>query len=248
MKDRELTIRSAVLVLAAVLGVIAPDLVVTGLVMLGVVASSAELAVRPWSTSLLTRTVMACGGLLVFLVLGGLVLNLLPWGLTRPSWTVLALTAAASILIVRRARLPQRPSVGSQQRLGRPAPSAVGWAAATGVVLVAAVLLAVVGGRDASTSVLAFAVTGQTARDVQVEVQGDAGGGSYDIVAVAVAAPGGRPLAPQRVTVAPGARVPAVVSLPGDGRWRIELRDAGQGAALRYLIVDVPSPDASRVG
>jgi hypothetical protein len=246
MTGRELAVRSAVLVLAAVLSVIAPDLVVTGLVMLGVVASSAELAVRPWSTSVLTRTVMASGGLLVVLVLGGLVLNLMPWGLTRASWTVLALTAAASILIVRRTRMPHRPPVGSQQRHGRPAPSAVGWGAATGVILVAAVLLAVVGGRDASTSVLAFAVTGQSGRDVQVEVQGDAGGGSYDIVAVAV--PGGGQLAPQRVTVGPGARVPAVVSLPADGRWRIELRDAGQEAASRYLVVDVPSPGASRVG
>jgi len=246
MNDRELTIRSAVLVLAAALSVIASDLVITGLVMLAVVVSSAELAVRPWSTSALTRTVMASGGLLVCLVLGGLVLNLLPWGLTRASWTVLALTAAASILVVRWRRTSETPPVWSQAGSWRPAPNALRWGSAAAVVLLAAVVLALVGGRDATTSVLAFAVTGQTGRDVAVEVQGDADGGSYDIVAVPV--PSGRQLAPQPVTVGPGARVADVVSLPRDGRWRIELRDSGQASALRYLVVDVPSPTPTRVG
>lgn len=239
MSRLEVTLRLALI--AGLLAVIAasPTVWLTAPVALVAIAATAELAVRPYAAGPDGRLLLACGALVTVLILAGLVLNLLPWGLTRLTWGAAWLVISVAVLVWR------RHSATGLAGLGRLRPAAWSrgpglamglWITAAAVILAGAVVLAQSGVRNWDRKpVLAFSVVSRDTQAVVVQVQATSVTDRYQIVATG---PGHYTTPYFTVTAGgTGTQIRKRVPLGRAGTWIIDLQSGGQTVRKLQLIV-----------
>ena len=98
MRWQELALRSALIV--SPFGAVASGLPawLTAPLSLLSIATTAELAVRPYAVNVVDRVLLGCGAVVTTLILLGIVLNLTPWGLTLATWNLAWLIVSAGVL------------------------------------------------------------------------------------------------------------------------------------------------------
>jgi hypothetical protein len=237
----EVTLRLALIagLLAAITA--SPTVWVTAPVALAAIAVTAELAVRPYAGDPADRLLLACGAVVTVLILVGLVLNLLPWGLTRLTWGAAWLVISVAVLVWRR---DAATDVGGLGRPGGPRSGAslgMGlWMAAAAVIVVAAVVLALAGVRNWDRKpVLAFSVVSRSTQAVEVQIQATSVTDQYQIVATGPGQPPGHYASPFFTVAAggTGTQVRKRVPLSRSGNWIIDLQSAGHTVRKLQLVV-----------
>jgi hypothetical protein len=226
--------------LPAVLAV-SPAVWVTAPVALVAIAATAELAVRPYASDPASRLLLACGALMTVLILAGLVLNLLPWGLTRLTWGAAWLVISVTVLVWRRHSATDLSGLGRLRPAawsGRPGPGlAMGvWITAAAVIGVGAVVLAQSGVRNWDRKpVLAFSVVSRDPQAVVVQIQATSVTDRYQILATG---PGHYATPYFRVAAGgTGTQIRKRVPLSRAGTWTIDLQSGGQTVRELQLIV-----------
>jgi hypothetical protein len=209
---------------------------VTGPLGIIAIAATAELAVRPYAAKAIDRLLLACGATLTTLILVGLVLNLLPWGLTRTTWAAAWTIVSIGILAWRRGLKSQRWKGAGWTR-----PMALS-AFLASVIVVGAGLLAVAGFRDwGRQPALAFSLVSANAGIVVVEIDATSTTETYEIEGISEVS------GAQRYISAPltiksdgtGERVRERVPVNMAGVWTIRLESADSGTVVRWLRVNV---------
>jgi hypothetical protein len=201
-----------------------------------VIATTGELAVRPYAANAVDRLLLVCGTVVTALVLLGLGLNLTPWGLTRTTWAVTWAILSVGVLAWR-GRL--RTDIGL--RAGEIGSLAL-WLLSASLIFVIAGMLALTGVRQWNgRSTLAFSFESASAGSVVVEIDATSITGRYRIAAMSKVA-GARPYFSRPFTIRSGSdgerffkHVPVNIA----GVWIISLESATNGAALRRLKVVV---------
>ena len=219
--------------IAGLLAVIAvsPVVWVAAPVALVAIAVTAELAVRPYAGDPAGRLLLACGAVVTVLILAGLALNLLPWGLTRLTWAVTWLVISVAVLVWRR---HSATGLGWLRHLGRdggPGLSLGLWMSAAAAILVGAVLLAQAGVHNWDRKpVLAFSVVSRTAQAVVVQIQATSVTERYQIVATEQGRSSGHYTSPFFTVFAGGTgnQLRQQVPLSRTGQWIIDLQSGGK--------------------
>jgi hypothetical protein len=200
------------------------------------IATTAELAVRPYAVNVVDRVLLGCGAVVTTLILLGIVLNLTPWGLTLATWNLAWLIVSAGVLVWRR-RLGTRISLPATG-FG----ALVVWAAAAVLIITASGLLALAGVRRvAQQPVLAFALVSKRTDAVVVEIDANSVTGRYHIMATSNAK-GARQYSSAEFAVKAGedgVRLLKHVPINTAGIWTIKLESADSGSVVRWLRVDV---------
>jgi hypothetical protein len=222
-----------------------PAVWVTAPVALVAIAATAELAVRPYGADPASRLLLACGALVTVLILAGLALNLLPWGLTRLTWAAAWLVISVAVLVWRRHSatdltwLTRLKSVGRLKSLGRPGGPGLAmglWITAAAVILAAAAVVAQAGVRNWDRKpVLAFSVVSRDTQAVVVQIQATSVTDRYQIVATGP----GHYTTPYFTVAAggTGTQIRKRVPLSRAGTWIIDLQSGGQTVRKLQLIV-----------
>lgn len=225
----------AVLVLAAAgAGLLALPTAITTVLPVAATAVVAERAARLRRRGPTDAALVGVGSTVVALALLGVVLNFLPWGITRSSWSV----GAGVVGLVVLAACATRPGATSPVTALRLRPS---WLTGAGVagavaVLAASVVISVVSYDSNQVVPLQLFAAGPVV-DGRVTVVVDATEPAGPLALVQVTAAGTTVL-DEDVRLAAGARLSRTVTIPSGFRVQIELRRAGQGAAVRTLIFD----------
>jgi hypothetical protein len=210
---------------------------ISGIISLISIAATVELAVRPYGSKVADRLLLAAGGLIVTLVLLGLALNLLPWGLTRGTWNITWALLSILVLFWRRGaltgiRFPRIPINVLSLSI-----------AAAAVIIAGAAALAASGVHKwEGQPALAFSLAGVSSTGVATEIDATSVSGSYNIVSMYQFDKHTYYTSkPFEVTADQnGTTLREQVPVAGKGRWVIYLYQAGSSKALRELIVDVP--------
>ena len=234
----EVTLRLALIagLLAAITA--SPTVWVTAPVALAAIAATAELAVRPYAADPADRLLLACGAVVTVLILTGLVLNLLPWGLTRLTWGAAWLVISVAVLVWHRGMATALGGVAGL--IWRPGLGTGLWMAAAAVIVVAAVVLALAGVRNWDRKpVLAFSVVSRSAQAVEVQIQATSVTDRYQIVATGPGQPPGHYASPYFTVAAggTGTQVRKQVPLSRTGNWIIDLQSAGRTVRKLQLVV-----------
>jgi len=210
---------------------------VSGIVSLISIAATVELAVRPYGSKIFDRLLLAAGSLIVTLILLGLLLNFLPWGLTRGTWNLTGALLSIVVLFWRRREL-----TGIRFPRVRVNVLSLSVMAAAVIIAGAAALAASGVHKWDGQSTLAFSLAGVTSTSVATQIDATSVSGSYSIVAmIQFDKKTYYTSKPFNVTAGPsGATLLEQVPISGKGRWVIDLEPAGGGKALRELIVDAP--------
>jgi hypothetical protein len=201
------------------------------------IATTIELAVRPYARSTVDRVLIGCGSGVVALILLGLILNLTPSGLTRTTWSVTWAVVGLGVLIWRR-----NAGVSVDIARIRVPPSAF-WAVPVVAVLVAAGFVAQAGVNNEKHPVLALSLLSQTTRDVQVQINATSISGSYRLRAQSDT-PGAQAYTSPEFDISAGsagARIVRKVPTNFPSRWTITLAAVHGNPFTRELIVDVGS-------
>jgi hypothetical protein len=191
---------------------------------------TAELATRARNRPGLDRLVRVPGVILVSLVLGGLVLNLLPAGLTRQTWSAFWVVFSLVVLWWKR---NERTSLSWIRT--KPGANTV-WFSTTGVILVAATIVATVGANEDLKSPLQMWVQGQSQGAIVVAIGGDAeSGGPYRLSMDPMVT---KTDAFDPFSLDAGESVERSLPAGGNTRYRISLVDDRTGQEVRALVVD----------
>jgi hypothetical protein len=231
--------------IAGLLAVIAasPAVWVTAPVALVAIAATAELAVRPYGADPASRLLLACGALVTVLILAGLALNLLPWGLTRLTWAAAWLVISVAVLVWRRNSATDLAWLNRLKSLGRPGGPGLAmglWITAAAVIVAAAVVVAQAGVRNWDRKpVLAFSVVSRDTQAVVVQIQATSVTDRYQIVATSQGRPQGHYASPYFTVAAggTGTQIRKRVPLSRAGTWIIDLQSGGQTVRKLQLIV-----------
>lgn len=221
----------ALLVLAAVAGGVAdaPSTVAVPLTTLAV--AFLGWLVVPRSQEPLHTAVLAVGGLLVVLVVLGVVLDALPTGLTRTSWSVGAGAVALLALVVHGRRgspLPARPVLPRPRREWL-------WGFVTTVLVLTAAVVAVRAAQRSETAPAALELR-ETTEGASVVLSAGQRSGPYDLFLVRAGKPS---TLVTDVVIPAGEQV--VVALPGSLRGRVVVNlvsSSSRGEVLRQVILD----------
>jgi hypothetical protein len=210
---------------------------ISGIIGLASIAATVELAVRPYGSKVFDRLLLAAGGLVAALVILGLLLNLIPWGLTRGTWNLA--WAMLSILV-----LFWRRDVRTAVRFRRIPVNALSLSIVAAAVIIAGSAALVASGvhKWEGQSKLSFSLAAVSSTSVATEIDATSVDSSYSIVAF---------LQNHKQTLYTskpfevtadrnGATVRERVPIATKGRWVIDLEPAGGGKAFRELIVDIP--------
>lgn len=190
---------------------------------------TAELATRKPGRETVDRIVRICGSTIVALVLGGLVLNLIPSGLTRQSWSAFWVVISLVVLWWKR-----REST-SLDWLQKSAGTQTVWFGAATVVLLLATVVAVTGANNDLKSPVQMWVQGKSPGLVTVAVSSGHDSGRYRLV---VSPDVTKTNTFDVFDVAPGQAVERSISVAGNTRYGISLVDAATGTKIREVIVD----------
>ena len=179
-------------------------------------------------------------GLIVVLIMLGLVLNLLPTGLTTGRWAIGAgLVAIATLLWSRRLALrgSEADREGAVSVLPRPARAQVlrtaPWLVLAGGLVVVALAISTHATDVANRPPLALSVLDRTQAAVSVQVTGGTAAGRYELALVSDGTT--RPLT--SFDLAAGQARAYRFAVPAQGPTTIELRRRGADRVLRSLIV-----------
>lgn len=209
---------------------------ISGILGLASMVATAELAVRPYGSSVFDRLLLMAGGLVAAFILLGIALNFTPWGLTRETWNASWAVVSILVLIARR---------GTRARFTAPRRSAITLTlsiAAAAAIILGAGWLALAGvAKSDSEPVLSLSLVSENSTNMIVEVDARSVKGSYRIVAfpeeqksaVYVSAPLSLSAGPD------GESVRRQVPARDKGTWVVYLRAAAGGKALRELIANI---------
>lgn len=203
------------------------------------ITATTELAVRPYAANAADRLLLGCGAIVTALIIIGLGLNLLPWGLTKTTWNIAWLALSTGVLAWRRGLstgfvwpLPQTRALS-------------GWLIAAALIIAAAVAVSVVGVQHWDQKpLLAFSVVSESNNSVVVEIEATSMSGTYQITALPQPSEKtSYESAPFTVNAASGSeqlreRVP--IDVPGK-TWKISLVLASNGSTARWLRVIPPA-------
>lgn len=199
------------------------------------IAAVAELAVRPYAASPADRLLLGCGAVVTVLILAGLALNLMPWGLTRATWTGTWLLVSVGVLVWRRDLRTHPRWPGTWMK------SSGIWVILASVILVLAVVVALAGvRRPDQRPALAFSVVSQTTNAVVVEIDATSTAGEYEILASSDTRP--RRYASASVDLDAGGgglRLRERLPISTSGVWTIDLRSVARKATVRWVKVNV---------
>ncbi|MET0967178.1 MAG: hypothetical protein ABWZ02_12305 [Nakamurella sp.] len=242
---RELVFRALLVLVAAVAAFVGASVLLTAPLTLLAILAVVERVVRFRRRGLLDAVLCAVAGTIAGFALLGLLLNFLPWGLTRQSWAVgagaLALIALAGCL-----RRDDPPSVVNLLAGHHRAADRAQWAPYT-LVFIAAGLLLVAGSlvlaglSSAGTHLtpVEMSASETTAAATEISLQSDAAAGPFDIV---VQSDAGTVVAATGLLITPGSpTVIAINSLPA-GYVVVQLTPTGGTDAIRELIFDNSIP------
>jgi len=201
------------------------------------VAATAELATRTYAANAPDRLLLSCGAVVVTLILAGLVLNLMPWGLTQTTWAITWTILSIAVLIWRR-------NLATRMRIPISTIRPFGpWILAASLIIIFAVMLALAGVRQWNQKpVVAFALVSASPNSLIVEIDSKSTNAMYRIVATSRMS-GARPYSSAPVTVRSGGngtRVLRRVPINTKGVWMISLEPANTRAPARWLRVTVP--------
>ena len=232
---RDLATRAGLLLATVLLvGFHAPTWMATPLVVL-TVAAVVQLVARGRGRGGIDAWVAGLGGLLVTLVLLGLVLNLLPGGLDRVSWSIgLGVVGTIALLGSTKATYAKGRPSPSVQQLGHVLRGA-SWYALSAVVLVVALLISVHDTNRSERAPLALSVQRSSGTTATIVVTSSRDAGPYTMVVDA-----GNGAVPVRTdfSITPGTPVEQALTVPAGKRVTVELTDANSGAAVRTVILD----------
>ncbi|NHC13463.1 hypothetical protein [Motilibacter deserti] len=229
-----LAVAAALVVAAVVLALLEAGAALRGPVTAAAVLATV-LGAAPRGSGRRHLVVSAGGALLVGAVLVGVVLDVLPGGITRASWAVSAglLGLLALAMAARRGTPAVLPRL---RRLPRPGTGTT-WYVAAAAVVAAAAWVSVDAARDSERAPVQFALENARAGSVEVVLTASQRSGPYDVVAVA----GKRSTTLERdVVVTPG--LPLRLTVPAPEGERVVVRllpgDDPEGKPLRTLVVD----------
>jgi hypothetical protein len=198
------------------------------------VAATAELAIRPYATNGADRLLLACGGAVTVLILVGLGLNLMPWGLTRLTWDVAWAILSIGVLVWRRGlRSPVGPLSAGFRSIGF-------WLLPVSLIFVFAGVIALAGVQQWNRKpVLAFSLESITANTVVVKIDATSITDRYRIAAISTS------LGAKRYLSGPftirsggdGEHILERVQVNVAGVWKISLESASDGTTVRWLKV-----------
>lgn len=237
MSPIELVLRIALIVAAASAGFVGDVSVwIMGALGLAAIAATAELAIRPYATSLIDRLLLACGGVVTTLILLGLLLSFMPRGVTRVAWTDALLILSLSVLA-------RRIELGSHLKLPAAPIGVLGVSiAVAAIIIIAAVALALAGVRHWDRqSLLALSLVSSSSNAVVVDIEAVSVTGNYRVVATSYDSGRKRYVGRSfHVSVGgSGEQFQERVPINGPGRWTIDLELARRTNVLRELIVNV---------
>lgn len=200
-------------------------------------ATTIELAIRPYARNAVDRVLIGCGSGVVALILLGVVLNLTPSGLTRTTWSATWVVIGLAVLIWRR-------KTGVTMSLsGLRVPTSAFWAVPIVAVLVAAGFVAQAGVKNEKQPLLALSLLSKTTRSVQVQINATSISGSYQLKAQS-GTPGAQAYTSPEFEISAGSsgtRIVKQVPTNFPSRWTITLAAMHGTPLTRELIVDVGS-------
>lgn len=239
--DRRSSVRDALRRAAGLWAALAVSLAAPGWLAALLVAVTmlvvAERLVRRRGRGALDAMLVGLAGICGTLILLGLVLNLLPGGLTRLSWTVGAAVAGAaallatSLLVSSRERLTSSPFGAILRRI--PDTTWIFTAAAV-VVLGVAVALSARVVHQVDVPPLQIAGTTTSPGQVLLTVSSGTAESGLSVITHTGAA---RTVAGSGLTVGPGRNATVTLSAPASGRVVVDLVDR-TGSTIRELILD----------
>lgn len=230
---RHLDLLARVVLVIAAAVVAATGLSRPAATVLAVLAAAAvtERLVRLRRRDALDAVLTGVGGLLIGVILLGLVLDVIPGGLTRVSWSVGSAVLGLTVL----GWCHRRPGTCAVDLSNRPRAATVGWYTAALGLTVGAIVISVTSANAGE------------ARPLQLFVQ-DIGSGHADVVVRGGASPGRYELFTQTgatkellrgpFRVAAGQSVTARVALPVHTRVRVELTTVAPRTSVRFVILD----------
>ena len=194
---------------------------------------------RSGRRGMLHVVLVVAGGGLVALVLLGLLLNVLPTGITAPGWAlVVGLLELAVLAFLTLFRAPVERSAVARRRVPI---AGVAWGAAAAAVLAGAVLYSTASFDATHVQPLAVAAE-QHGRTVTVTVSAGDRQGPFRLDLVTAA---GRTVIARDISVGADGRYSKRIALPAT-RAVLQLVPAGGGAAVRSLILDTSSEGTTR--
>jgi hypothetical protein len=238
---QDIALRAALVVTAAVAAFSGASVLLTAPLTLLAVVAVVERVVRFRRRGLLDAVLCGAAGIVIAFALLGLVVNFLPWGLTRQSWAVgaaaLALIALACCL--RRSDPPSMVSLlaGHHRAVDRArwAPYTLVYIAAGLLLVGGSLLVAGLSSADSHLVPVEMSSTATTAAATEVTLQSDAPAGPFDIV---VQTDAGTAVAATDLRITPGSpTVIGITSLPA-GHVVVRLTPTGGTDAIRELIFD----------
>lgn len=224
-------IRAVVLLAALAISLFAPAWL-AGPVVAVAVLLVAERLVRRRGRGALDALLVGLAGIGCALILLGLLLNLLPGGLTKLSWTVgVAVTGLAALLPTARDPLPSNPFATKLRQI-----SDTTWifSAAAVVVLGAAVALSARVVHQDEVAPLQIASTTTAPGQVRLTVSSGTAESGLSVVTHTGAA---RSVTASGLTVGPGRSATVALSTPASRRVLVDLVDRS-GTTIRELILD----------
>lgn len=181
------------------------------------------------------RILTAVGSSVIGLALLGLLLNVLPSGLTAPGWGV-GVGVVELLALVAVTFLRPRPD-GERVRLPLPSRSGAVWAVLIAAVLAGALTWSVSSFKTTHVEPLALAGV-PSGTSLKVTISSGTETGAYDLVR---SSSSGRAVLASDVEVGPGSPVTITIAIHNGVREQIQLVRSGETKPLRELILDTRS-------
>jgi hypothetical protein len=190
----------------------------------------------------LDSTLTALGVVVALLALLGLLLNVLPPGITEASWGlgigIIELAVLVALVYWRAPRVVARPW------MRRVPASAMVWAVLVAGVLTTALLWSIASFNHTHVAPLAVAAV-QSGDSVVVTVSSGRAQGPYELEVLSSA---GRTVIARDIRVGPGHPSSVTLAVPANTRETVQLVRAGSDASLRKLILDTTSAQTKAAG
>lgn len=229
--DRDLTIRATIVAAAVVVGAIGVWWPVSTLLAALAALAVGDRVVRLRGRGRLDALLVGVGGLIVSLILLGLLLDVVPGGLTRLSWSIgLGLIGLTALVECRR-----RPGGQSFTRHGPRKAGAAVWAVATGGLTVLAVVISVTSANDGESPPLQMSVRDIGSTHADVVVRGGSSVGTYELIAGTGAA---RRVVRRPFRIGAGESIVTTVALGPGTRLPVYLDSTSPRSTVRFVILD----------
>jgi hypothetical protein len=232
MNRLEFAARLVLIYAAGILGVIGAKGDIAAPFAIASLFLTAELATRAAGRDGVDRFVRVFGSMIVALVLGGFVLNFLPDGLTRQTWSTF--WVAVSLVVLWWKRREVTPFVWLQRK----ASPQTAWFAAAAVVVIGASIIATNGANRNLQRPLQMWVQGKSPGSITVAVSSGSASGPYRLVVDPEVT---KTDAFDEFSLNPDSAVERSIPAGPSTRYRIHLVDARSGDEVRTVIVESPA-------